>query len=44
MSLLFLQLVVAMIWLCARDELEYAADKDYVIKFNDAWNRYVVLA
>ena len=32
----------AMIWLC--DELEYAADKGYVIKLNDAWNRYMVLA
>lgn len=33
-----------MIWL--RGELEYAADKDkgYVIKLNDAWNRYMVLA
>lgn len=33
---------LAMIWLC--EELEYAADKGYVIKLNDAWNRYLVLA
>ena len=33
---------LAMIWLC--EELEYAADKGYVIKLNDAWNRYVALA
>ena len=30
-----------MIWL--RGELEYAADKGYVIKLNDAWNRCMVL-
>ena len=33
---------LAMIWLC--EELEYAANKGYVIKLNDAWNRYVTLA
>jgi len=33
---------LAMIWLC--EELEYAADKGYVIKLNDAWNRYMILA
>ena len=33
---------LAMIWLC--EELEYAADKGYVIKLNYAWNRYMVLA
>lgn len=33
---------LTMIWLC--DELEYATDEGYVIKLNDAWNRYVVLA
>ena len=31
-----------MIWLC--EELEYAADKDYEIKLNDALNRYIALA
>ena len=31
-----------MIWLC--EELEYAADKGHVIKLNDAWDRYMVLA
>ena len=33
---------LAMIWLC--EELEYAADKGHVIKLNDAWDRYMVLA
>ena len=33
---------LAMIWLC--EELEYAADKGYVIKCNDAWNRCMALA
>ena len=33
---------LAMIWLC--EGLEYAADKGHVIKLNDAWNRYMVLA
>ena len=33
---------LAMIWLC--EELEYADDKGYVIKLNDAWNRYMALA
>lgn len=31
-----------MTWLC--EELEYAADKGHVIKLNDAWDRYMVLA
>ena len=30
-----------MIWLCG--ELEYAADKGYLIKLNDTWNRYTCM-
>lgn len=33
---------LAMIWLC--EELEYAVDKGYVIKLNEARNRYMILA
>ena len=33
---------LAMIWLC--EELEYAAHAGYVIKLNDAWDRYKALA
>jgi len=33
---------LGMIWLC--EELEYAADKGYVIILNDAWTRFMVRA
>ena len=33
---------LALVWFC--EELEYAADKDHVIKLSDAWERYTTLA